>query len=209
MSYCTSCIGASIKTEIVPDYDADILGAPFKVYLREAVKVEVCTNCGAVLNTAIPDPDGLMYTVLFSRALHPRKLTGNEIKFMRNLMGWKAKKLADELGISPEHLSRCENGHTPMSETMERLFRILAVLNPQCSTEPKTELTDKVRKIIKEAIDNLAERLKSFKIEATWAANEPLEFHFYRRRPENADGLSDGDDDGEWEPEEQVGKAAA
>lgn len=202
MSHCTACVGAAFDTRIVPEYDADILGAPFKVLLHDAVKVEVCITCGTVLNTAIPDPEGLLYAISFSRALHTRKLVGAEVKFMRHVMGWKGKKLAEELGITPEHLSRCENGHAVMSPPTEKLFRLYSILLPKEISEPRAEA--KVRAMLQDAVDDLIKAMNGFKIEATWGTNEPLVFHFQRCRLTQTGEEGPGSDDGKWRPEKQA-----
>jgi transcriptional regulator with XRE-family HTH domain len=192
MNKCAACAGASVKTKIIPKYDADALGAPFKVYLMDAVKAEVCSSCGKILNTGIPDPEGLLYAISFERVMHPRKLVGAEIKFLRHIMGWKAKKLADQLGITVEYLSRCENGHVVMSVTTEKLLRLLAVLRPGPPDEDKTpEAQEKVRDIVEDALRDLVRKMSSFQIESSWIAGDPLEFHFYRRAfPARTGGLS-------------------
>lgn len=64
-----------------------------------------------------------------ARALEPRKLSGEELRFMRKAMGMKAKDMAKSLGITSEYLSRCENGKKTMSETTEKLFRLYVILN--------------------------------------------------------------------------------
>lgn len=43
-------------------------------------------------------------------------LNGAEIKQARKDSGIKAKDLAATLGITPEHLSRVENGHSPVTQ---------------------------------------------------------------------------------------------
>lgn len=200
MNACAKCGVATISTQIVPIYDADILGAPFKVYLRDAVRVELCDGCGAVRNTAIPDPEGLLYTISLCRALHSRKLTGAEIKFMRNVMGWKATKLAEELAITPEHLSRVENGHVPLSITTEKLFRFYAILHPGVTSTHEPVTKEKALEIFKDAASDVMEMIKAFKIESSWSIDKPLEFHFERRSART--GAES--DDGRWKPEKHA-----
>ena len=174
-----------METRTLAAHDAELLGAPFKVILENAVKQSVCAECDAVLKTAIPDPEGLVYAVVVARALHPRKMTGAEIRFIRHAMKWKAKEVAAELGISPEHLSRCENGSLPMSETTERLFRVYSIL----------QVRDR------SAVDKLIDQgFKKFRIEASWDADDPLVFHFERRKVAGADRSGEDGTDGKWEP---------
>jgi DNA-binding transcriptional regulator YiaG len=204
MNKCPDCPTASVKTTVVSTYDADILGAPFKVYLWDAVKVVTCSSCGSVLNTAIPDPEGLMYAVAFSRAMHPRKLTGPEIKFLRHVMGNKAKKLAEDLGITVEHLSGCENGHLAMSETTEKLLRLFAILRPGSPDEKTPDAREKVMDIVVDSVRDLVKGMRSFKIESSWVAGDPLEFHFWHRVPIDAGGLNPDGESGKWKPDKQA-----
>lgn len=185
MAHCTSCNLASVETKIAPAYEASGLGAPFKVVLEHAVKLDVCTKCGATLGTYIPDMEGLFHAVVFSRALDPRKLTGAEMRFMRKAMGWKAKELAKHLGVSAEHLSRCEGGTKIMAPATEKLFRLYAVLR----TPDKAALNEL----------DLSEVFNLIEVEAIWDASKPLEFHFVRR-PMLTERVSE--DGGKWRKDE-------
>lgn len=169
MNKCTTCAGTTVKTEIIPKYDAESFGAPFKVFLMNAVKAEVCSSCRRVLNTSIPDPEGLLYTISFERAMHPRKLTGAEIRFLRRIMGWRAKQMADQLGITVEHLSRCENAHVVMSVSAERLLRLLAVLRPGDEDKPPDA-------IVEAAHRDWSRKKTPFQVEPDRTMGVPLEF---------------------------------
>jgi len=179
MVKCTHCGGTSISQSIVPAYEADGLGAPFRVVLEHAVKVETCTKCGNVLGTYIPDLKGLFHAVVFSRVLEPRKLTGPEVRFMRKAMGWKAKDIAKHLGISAEYLSHCENGRKAMALTTEKLFRIYALLR----TPDKAALNEL----------ELSELFDLIQVDAIWDATKTLVFHFIRR-PIVVEPVTEGDE---------------
>jgi len=177
---CKCSEGIGTKTKVLPAYEATGLGAPFKVILENAVKVEVCAKCDKTLGTFIPDMKGLFHAVVFSRALEPRKLNGQEIRFMRKAMGWKSKDLAKELGVSAEHFSRYENGKT-MPIGPEKLFRLYALL--------KTPDQSALRELDPSKIFDMIE------IQSIWDPTKPLEFHFFRRKApaEPVDG-----DEGKW-----------
>lgn len=179
MANCTSCNRASVATKIVPSYEAAGLGAPFKVVLEHAVKVDACTKCGATLGTYIPDMEGLFHAVVFSRALEPRKLTGVEMRFMRKAMGWKAKELAKHLGVTAEHLSRCEGGTKVMAPATEKLFRLYALLQT-----PDKEALNEL---------DLSEVFNMIEVRATWDVSKPLVFHFVRRPTPAEQANEDGD----------------
>ena len=164
---CTHCGGGGVVISTLPTFEATGLGAPFKVILEHAVKVEACNKCGTKLGTFVPDMEGLFYAVVFARALEPRKLSGDEIRFMRKAMGWKAKDLATRLGVSPEHFSRCENNKKIMDKATEKLFRLYCLLK----TPDKSALQEL-------EVSNLFELIE---IESMWDASKPLVFHFVRR----------------------------
>jgi transcriptional regulator with XRE-family HTH domain len=184
MVNCTSCASTSVNTKLVSSYEATGLGAPFKVILEDAVKEQTCSLCGKTLGTYIPDMEGLFHAVVFSRALEPRKLSGAEVRFMRHAMGWKAKDLAKHLGVSAEHLSRCESGVKVMAPATEKLFRLYSVLR----TPDKAALEEL----------ELAEIFDLIEVQATWDASKPLVFHFVRR-PQAAAPVDEDND--KWRKE--------
>jgi transcriptional regulator with XRE-family HTH domain len=167
MANCKSCEGAGVATSVLHAYEASGLRAPFKVILENAVKVEVCEKCDARLGTYVPDMEGLFHAVVFARALEPRKLNGAELKFMRQAMNWKAKEVARHLGISAEHLSRCESGDKVMALGTEKMFRVYCLLR----TPDRSAL---------EELD-LSGLFDLLNIDPTWDASKPLAFYFVRR----------------------------
>lgn len=184
MATCATCDGASATTKVVPSYEAVGLGAPFKVILEDAVKVTSCAKCGMTLGTYIPDMEGLFYAVVFTRALEPRKLNGEELRFMRKAMGWRAKDLAKHLGVSAEHLSRCENSTKLMAPATEKLFRLYVVLK----TPDKSALDEL----------EISKLYDLIEIEAMWDPSKILAFHFVRR-PVVKEPVHEGDE--KWRKE--------
>ena len=114
----------------LPNYDADILGAPFKVILVNGV-TEVIGSDGQV-KVKVPNLSGLVRAVIKSRVLHPRKLQGADIRFIRRGLGLKAKTLAKQLDVTPEHFSRCEGATKTLSGSSEKIFRLLAFMASSC-----------------------------------------------------------------------------
>lgn len=123
----SSAANLNSRTDIVPEFEAKNLGAPFKILLHNAVS-QTCDKKGRVLSTSIPNLRDLRREIALARCLHPRKLSPIELKFLRKAIGSKAVEIANLLGISPEHLSRCEKGDRVLSTSAEKLFRV-AVLN--------------------------------------------------------------------------------
>ncbi|WP_260581173.1 helix-turn-helix domain-containing protein [Sphingopyxis sp. PET50] len=110
---------------VVDQFEATDLGAPFKVILNKCVKVVSDKATGEVLSYTIPDPDGLLRMVVLSRIMHPRKLFGADIKFLRKAVGLMQKEVAKGIDVTPEHLSKCEAGKLALSGGGDKLLRLL------------------------------------------------------------------------------------
>jgi transcriptional regulator with XRE-family HTH domain len=123
MAKCNHCGTGEVVRITLPEYVDDLMGAPFQVAVEHAVVQERCKKCGAVLGNDIPDLRGLIAAVAMTRALDPEKLSGDEIRFLRKAVGWKAKDVAEILQVTPEHVSRCEAGKSPLSEGLEKYLR--------------------------------------------------------------------------------------
>lgn len=108
---------------VVPAYQVDTLGSPFRVTLKESVEIRTDGATGKEI-VHIPDFVGMAHTVARCRAAHPRKLSGKDIVFLRKALGIRAKSLADYLDVSPEHLSRCETGTKVLSSATEKVLRL-------------------------------------------------------------------------------------
>lgn len=66
-------------------------------------------------------------------ALQYKKL-GARIVYYRKINGLTQEKLAEEVGISPQYLSRIENGNYPKIVSLSTLMRIAEKLNVTIST---------------------------------------------------------------------------
>lgn len=108
----------------VDQFDAIDLGAPFKVTLKDSVSVVSDDVTGELISYTIPDPDGLLRVVALARVLHARKLSGEDIRFLRKAVGVKQKELAQAIEIKAEHLSKVEAGTVPLGPGSEKLLRI-------------------------------------------------------------------------------------
>jgi DNA-binding transcriptional regulator YiaG len=193
--------GMAGSTYVVDQFEATDLGAPFKVILHKSVRVSYSQESGEPISYSIPDLDGLIRTIVISRVLEPRKLSGADIRFIRKAICIKQKDMAQRIETSHEHLSRCEAGTLVMSPTTEKLLRIFALktaikLHKVKSCEAKTKLED--------SLDKLFDSIRPI---AAHEVTNVLELHFHRSRPSN-DANGDGNDgDGEWD-ENQPAKAA-
>lgn len=200
-----------VAARVVPQYEIDTLGAPFKVTISNCVTLKVDPATGKEL-VNIPDLVGLINAVVRTRVMHPRKLNGKEIKFIRNALGVKANALAGFLEMSPEHFSRCEASAKVMSAISERFFRLFAYL-ATCHPEPEKLLVrpkgwDELGKEIEqkekkpdEMLKRFAEQFITMKIQSAFDAEDELHFEFSREpvSVEKSERTVD-QQDAEWEP---------
>ena len=194
-------------------YLAKSLGAPFDVYLANGVEEEIDIQTGKKF-TVIRDLPGLMATVVRARVFHHRKLSGDDMKFVRTAVGLKSKVLAAAIDLSPEHYSRCEAGDKTLSPTAEKLYRGYVFLatflkdkdvhdavkqRNSCKDELSAEDT-------KKAFTKFQQLFFEMKISPVCDSNEALEFVFRRRY--EAQGAPCGGDDAKWNDDDLDQEAA-
>lgn len=192
------------NARVVPQYEIDTLGAPFRVTLYDCVTLGIDPSTGEE-KVNVPDIVGLINAVVRIRVSHPRKLNGQELKFVRNALGLRANLLADFLEMSPEHLSRCEAGAKVMSAISERFFRLFAFLctffsDPEellIRTMDGTEIEQKATKP-NEMGKKFAEQFLSMKIQSAYDADEELHFEFTREQVGPLDSCGPSEESSEW-----------
>jgi DNA-binding transcriptional regulator YiaG len=186
--------GGAVDTRVVEKFEAMDIGAPFKVILSDAVQASFDMATGEMISYSIPDLDGLLGKVVLSRILHPRKLSGADVKFVRKALGVKQKDLATKIELNPETLSRMEAGGQPLGPGSEKLLRIFALktafkIDRLKACDEKTRLED--------AMDRVFDNLKPTSV---FDVVDELVFQFsYRSRPEaDAPGDKPSSEDGHW-----------
>lgn len=198
------------RVRIVHSYDADTLGAPFKVTLLDSVTFGLDPKTGQE-TVQIPDLVGLINAVVRARVRHTHKLSGAEVKFIRNALGIQANKLATFLGMSPEHFSRCESGAKAMSVSNEKILRLFSFLatffeEPEDLLMESMETSDITNKSTKpsEMVDRFFRMFLSMKIEAVVDSADELHFEFVRRERFVGETVPcEIQDDGEWTDSEE------
>lgn len=106
--------------EVYHDHD---LGLPYPVIVRDAAIEEIDEATGESLAIGLPLPQQYVKAVALVRSLHPLQLSGAEIRFMRKVLGMKAKDFAAAIPIRPETYSRIEHDHEPTSDYVDQLIR--------------------------------------------------------------------------------------
>lgn len=187
----------STTQSIVPEYVADKLGAPFQIVLSKSVRQEVNAD-GEIVKTTIPNPRGLLHQVAITRLIHPRKLTGKDIKFVRKALSIKAKELADMISVSAEHLSRCEADKAVLSPGIEKFLRLSVLVDtlklPEGIEKHCEESENAMRQLSKfsKSFQRLQDSIRSMQIEAVYNTEEPLILYFFVNDKSSA-GCDDDD----------------
>jgi DNA-binding transcriptional regulator YiaG len=200
----------------LPSYEPNV-GAPFKVILIDSVRQTFSAD-GDLLETSIPNLSGLLKEIAFARSLESRKFSPLDIKFVRKAVGLKAIELAELLGVSAEHMSRCENGERTLSIAAEKLLRVIILKKRHNPTELANMMShilssDNIdsKKIIE--IKNLIERYKTTiteietaifdsRINSVYDPEDNLEFSFHLAPPRRIDCYNiEGNQEENWEKE--------
>jgi putative zinc finger/helix-turn-helix YgiT family protein len=115
---CTECGEAMVSTREDRPY------SKLPGVLLRGVEVLRCPKCGES-EVVIPKPNQL--GDLLARHLIEKRdrLVGAEIRFLRVHLGLPSAELARRMGVSPETVSRWENGKDTMGPVADRLLRLM------------------------------------------------------------------------------------
>jgi DNA-binding transcriptional regulator YiaG len=187
------------------EYTLDDLGTSFKVVLVDSVERRSSSQGPEVY---IPDFQGLMKLVAISRAKHPMKLKGGDIKFLRKNLGMRSKDLAMKLDISPEHMSRCESGDKALAPNSEKVLRSLVLLEAiyvakkalDDANESNSKDIGKLISKLTDLIDETKEMMEGLTISPLHSIQDEVVFHFHLVKRQTSDHANDQDDDSsqEW-----------
>jgi len=112
-------ITSPANEDLIPEFRDEAMGIP-TILINSARRVTHDGEPGVI----IPDIPGLEAAIAVARVTLPHKLSGREIRFLRRSMGLKAVALAKFLDVTPETLSRWENGPEAISTNAERVLRL-------------------------------------------------------------------------------------
>ncbi len=189
-----------LKVVVLTEFDAQDLGTPFKVLLFDSVKQYVNCKSGKVERTIIPNLRGLVQKIALTRIIYPQKLSGQELRFIRKAVGIQASKLAEKIGVTPEHLSRCEAGERVLSSGAEKCLRVAVLLNhftlpPTDDCEVEECLQNKIESFQKTLL-NVQAIINEMNIIAVSDVNDQLVLGF-KIDPSTSTDLFD-DPDADW-----------
>lgn len=127
------------------------------VTLKDA-QVLYCSNCGEE-SVGIPAMGNLLHEIAKATAHKEERLTPAEIRFLRSHLGWNGVQFAEEMGVTPQAVSRWENGKKPMSSTAEKLLRVYVLyVGPSYEEDEPIEKQEQPK----------AERLRMELIDGNW-----------------------------------------
>lgn len=123
---CMQC-GNTMKTKR-ENYLYKACGLP-NVTLRD-VEVSRCEVCGEQ-EVAIPNIEDLHKVLALAVISKSARLTPEEVRFLRKSLGYSGADFAGLMGVTPETVSRWENGGQPIGTTADKLLRLaVAHLQP-------------------------------------------------------------------------------
>ncbi|GEO80810.1 helix-turn-helix domain-containing protein [Pararhodospirillum oryzae] len=106
--------------EILPEYQETMGG--MIVVIKNAVIREVCEACGET-TFEMPDSPGLAKAVALVRALNPLQLSGKDVRFIRKALEMNGRQFAEAMEVTPETISRWEQGEKGIGGYSEKLLR--------------------------------------------------------------------------------------
>jgi DNA-binding transcriptional regulator YiaG len=89
--------------------------------------IEHCPACGAT-EEVWPEMEPMYRALAAAILAKPYRLTGAEVRVLRNVLGWTAVELAAHLGVSSSQVSRWENDREPIGPTADRMLRAILAL---------------------------------------------------------------------------------
>jgi putative zinc finger/helix-turn-helix YgiT family protein len=119
---CPECRGEMTATR--EDYRYDESGLANVVLA--GIEVRHCIACGERM-PVIPSIEGLHRAIARSIVEQATRLSGEQVRFLRTYLGWRAVDFAKVMGISKECVSRWENDHENVGGTADRALRLLVL----------------------------------------------------------------------------------
>lgn len=108
------------------------------------VEVRRCPDCGEY-EVDIPRMEQLHRLIAQEVAAKGPRLTPQEIRFLRKYLGFSGVDFAATLDVTPEAVSRWENGKKQMSPVAERALRLMVFVREPIAEYPLERLAEVAR----------------------------------------------------------------
>lgn len=92
----------------------------------DGVEVRRCGACGEH-EVVIPNIEQLHQAIAEAVIGKKARLAAGEVRFLRKHLGWSGADFALHMGVTPETVSRWENGREPIGPVADRLLRLMVV----------------------------------------------------------------------------------
>jgi DNA-binding transcriptional regulator YiaG len=89
----------------VDRYEEDGLGLPYAVTLIDGAEEQIDDDTGKVIGISIPAMETLVAAIAVTRASIPVQLSGDEVRFIRGVIGMGSKAFAESLEMDPSTFS--------------------------------------------------------------------------------------------------------
>lgn len=123
---CTKCGASELKSLTPSLYHYKISGLD-NVYLKGGVTEYICPKCGTK-STVIKNVIGLHHVIAQALAKAKRRLAGNELRFLREQLGFSAEDIADMVEYNEDHIRKIESG-TQVPKAPYEMFLRVAVMH--------------------------------------------------------------------------------
>ena len=95
--------------------------------ILQGIEIADCPHCGNE-DIIIPRMEKIHRTIAQALANSPSRLNGEQLRFLRNHLGFTGEKLASYLHTDRTKISKWESGKDPIGNTTDRLLRLLVTV---------------------------------------------------------------------------------
>ncbi len=134
---CTKCGSHGLKSMMPTLYHYKLSGLE-NVYLKGGVMEFICSKCGTK-STSIKNVIGLHKAIAKTLAVAKRRLTGGELRFLREQIGFSAEELGKLVEYNEDHIRKIETGLMTPKGPYEMFLRVAAMKDIQA---PEYDLRD-------------------------------------------------------------------
>ena len=138
---CTECGQAGLESMAPTLYHYKMSGLD-NVYLKGGVLEFICPRCG-VRSTSISNLIGLHKAIAGSLALAKRRLSGSELRFLREQLGFSAEELASLVEYSEEYIRKIESGSTSPKAPYEMFLKVAVLRGSKAPDYDLRELSQR------------------------------------------------------------------
>lgn len=138
---CTRCGHAGLKSVAPALYRYRMSGLD-NVHLKGGVIEYICPKCGA-RSTAIKNLIGLHQAIASSLASARRRLTGGELRFLREYLGYSAEDFARIVDYNEDSVRKIESGSQVPKGPYELVLRLAVMRESKAPAYDLRQLADR------------------------------------------------------------------